>query len=323
MSMPHAALHHCLRIALALAGLAGAITVAADTAPAPSSSQYTPTPQSLLAASRPDEWRRPDPANLLVMQLPQGRVVIELAPDFAPLHVANIRTLAREHYWDGLAIERVQDNFVVQWGDPNGNDGGDPKKIKPLGQAKATVPPEFTRPLDTRLDWTPMPDGDIYAPEAGFSEGFPSGRDPAGRHMWLAHCYGMVGVGRDIAPDSGSGSELYAVIGQSPRALDRNIALVGRVLEGMPYLSALPRGNGPLGFYTRASERTPILSVRLASDLPPAQRPALEVLRTDSPTFRALLRAKRDRHDAFYTRPVDRIDLCAISAPVRTLAAKP
>jgi hypothetical protein len=82
----------------------------------------------------------------------------------------------------------------------------------------------------------------------------------------------MVGVGRNYSPDTGSGAELYTVIGHAPRHLDRNIALVGRVIEGMEHLSSLPRGKGELGFYAadEADKRTPILSVRVTSDLHPA-----------------------------------------------------
>lgn len=277
----------------------------------------TPTTKELLAQSKPQEWRTPDPHNLLVMQLPTGRVVIELAPDFTPLHAANIRTLAHEHYYDGLAIVRVQDNFVTQWDDPASDDGGDKAKLKPLGKAKATLPPEYTRAIDPKLPWTALPDGDVYAAEVGFSEGFPVARDPAGGQEWLTHCYGMVGVGRDIPPNSGNGSALYAVIGQAPRRLDRNLAVAGRVLEGMPLLSGLPRGSGPMGFYAEAAQQVTIRSVRLESELPPTERPRLEVLRTDSPTFAALVEAQRHRHGAFYTVPAGKVGLCSIDVPVR------
>ncbi|HUB89089.1 MAG TPA: peptidylprolyl isomerase [Dyella sp.] len=281
----------------------------------------TPTAAELIAKSKPSEWRTPDPANLLYMQLPQGRVVIELAPDFTPLHAANIRTLVREHYFDGLAIVRVQDNFVTQWGDPNDDDSGDKSKLKPLGSAKRTLPPEYTRAIDAKLPWTPLPDGDVYAPQVGFSEGFPVARDPASGREWLVHCYGMVGVARDVAPDSGNGSSLYVAIGQAPRQIDRNLAIAGRVLEGMPYLSALPRGSGPLGFYAQAAQRVPILSVKLAADLPAAQREKLEVLRTDSASFAAIVEAKRNRHDAFYAVPAGKVGICNIDVPVRSAPA--
>ncbi|THD07228.1 peptidylprolyl isomerase [Rhodanobacter lindaniclasticus] len=305
---------HAHRQLAAVALLAGLLAVPAFAA---NSQTATPTRAELLARSGAGEWRTPDPHNLLVMQLPTGRVLIELAPDFTPLHAANIRTMARQHYYDGLAIVRVQDNFVTQWGDPAADDDDPASKPRSLGKAQATLPPEYTRPIDPKLEWTPLPDGDVYAPEVGFSEGFPAARDPASGEQWLTHCYGMVGVGRDIGPETGSGSELYVVIGQSPRRLDRNLAIAGRVLQGMPLLSALPRGAGPMGFYDKPAQRTPIESVRLASELPPAQRPAVQVLRTDSATFAALLDAQRHRHDAFYKVSSGKVGLCSVDIPVR------
>jgi cyclophilin family peptidyl-prolyl cis-trans isomerase len=296
-----------------------ALTSALLTLPATAAEQSKPTPttKELLAKSTPAEWRTPDPQNLIFMQLPQGRVVIELAPDFTPLHAANIRTLVREHYFDGLAIIRVQDNFVTQWGDPNDDDNGDKSKIRSLGKASKTLPPEYTRAIDPKLPWTALPDGDVYAPEVGFSEGFPAARDPAGGREWLTHCYGAVGVARDVDPQTGSGSSLYAVIGQAPRRLDRNLAIAGRVLEGMPLLSGLPRGAEPMGFYTKPAQRIAIGSVRLAADIPAKERPAIEVLRTDSPTFAALIDAKRNGRSAFYALPPGKVDLCSIEVPVR------
>ena len=102
---------------------------------------------------------------------------------------------------------------------------------------------------------------------------------------WLTHCYGMVGVGRNMSPDTGSGAELYAVIGHAPRHLDRNIALVGRVISGIEYLSSLPRGTGALGFYETEAERVPIASIRLANTLPAAEQPKFEYLSTESASF--------------------------------------
>ena len=300
-----------------LAAVLAACLLALPALAAPSQTTPTPSAAQLLASSKAAEWRMPDPRNLLVMQLPTGRVLIELAPDFTPLHAANIRTLVRQHYFDGLAIVREQDNFVAQWDDPAGNDGGDKAKLRSLGKAHATLPPEFTRPFDAKLPFTRLPDGDMYAPEVGFSEGFPVARNRAAGQEWLTHCYGMVGVGRDNPPDSGNGSALYAVIGQAPRRLDRNLAVVGRVIEGMPLLSGLPRGKGPMGFYATPAQRTVIESVRLAANLPVTRRPAVQVLRTDSPTFAALVEAQRNRHDAFYAVPAGKIDLCSIDVPVR------
>ncbi len=293
---------------LAVLGCASALAAAA---------QATPSAAQILAESPPSQWRQPNPHDLLVMQLPAGRVVMELDPAYAPLHVANIKTLVREHYFDGLAIVRVQDNFVAQWDDPAGDEGGDAHQIRSLGRAKQTLPPEFTRAIARSLPWVRLPDGDVYAPEVGFTRDFPAARDPADHQTWLVHCYGTLAVARDDAPDSGNGSALYVVIGQAPRWLDRNLTVVGRVIEGMDRLSALPRGHGPLGFYAHPAHRVPIVSIRVAADLPPAQRPDVEVLRTRSRTFQRLLEAQRDRHDAFFVTPPGKIDVCGLSVPVR------
>lgn len=301
----------CLALALAVALPA----LAADEP----SKAHTPTPKELLAKATPAEWRTPDPANLVYMDLPQGRVVIELAQSWSPEHAANIRTLIREHYFDGTQVIRVQDNFVTQWGDP---DGDDKKKAKSLGSAKEKLTPEFTRKLTRDIPFTKLPDGDVYATEVGFSDGFPVARDSAKGQAWITHCYGTVGVARDVGADTGNGSSLYAIIGQAPRNLDRNLAVAGKVLQGMPFLAAYPRGGEPMGFYDKPEQRVTIKSVRLAADVPEAERTPIQVLRTDSKTFAALVEAKRNRKDDFYTLPAGKIDLCNINVPVRDPSKK-
>jgi peptidylprolyl isomerase len=267
------------------------------------------TMSEVLAGTTAADWRDLDPANTLYLQLPSGRVVIELAPAFAPLHVANLRQLARGRYFDGLAIVRSQDNFVVQWGDPDGQ--------RSLGAASATLPPEFTVRMTPGMPFERLPDHDGYAPEVGFSDGFPVGRDPARGEAWLAHCYAMVGAGRGNETDSGNGAELYVVTGHAPRQLDRNIALVGRVVQGMELLSTVPRGSGPLGFFEQPAERVPIASVRLAADVPTEERSRLQVLRTDSDGFRRLVEVRRNRQDDWYRVPAGYIDLCNVPLVAR------
>src|SRR4029077_9343656 len=134
---------------------------------------------------------------------------------------------------------------------------------------------------------------------------------------WLIHCYGMVGAGRGNDVDSGGGTELYAVIGHAPRHLDRNVTLLGRVVQGMELLSALPRGTGALGFYEKPEQRVPIKSVRLAAEMPAAERTNLEVLRTDSQTFTDLVESRRNRRDDWYKVPAGKIDLCNVPIPAR------
>jgi peptidylprolyl isomerase len=289
---------------LKLGALAAAIALTAAAAPAP---PPPPTPATVLAAAPAADWTALDPDDLLVMELANGgRVVIALADGFAPVHVGNIRGLARTHWYDGLVIERVQDNYVVQWGDPDG------KKPLPSVITRPT-PAEYTRAAENVL-LAPLPYDDSYAPRVGLWNLFPVAE--AGGEAWLVHCYGMVGVGRENNPDTGTGAELYAVIGQAPRALDRNIALVGRVISGVELLSALPRGQGDLGFYAKPAQRIPI-RIRLGSELPPAERPRFEALKTSSPSFRAWLQVKANREDKFFLRPAGGLDVCNALPPVR------
>jgi peptidylprolyl isomerase len=268
------------------------------------------TMADVLAASKPADWRTLDPENTLYMELAGGRVVIELAPEFAPQHVANVRTLVRSEYFDGLTIVRSQDNFVVQWGDP-----ADADHKKPLGEAKKRVPAEFDR--DTAgLKFTALPDPDTFAPQTGFVSGFPAARDADGT-AWLVHCYSMLGAGRDNDVDSGPGTEMYVVSGHAPRQLDRNVALFGRVVYGMELLAIMPRGTAAMGFYDKPEQRVPIREIRVAADVPAQKRTKLEILRTDTQTFTDLIEARRNRQDEWYKHKAGRIDVCNVPLPVR------
>jgi peptidylprolyl isomerase len=311
----HTALWAGLATTLALTSTI-ANAIAAESAAPP----LTKSVSEILASSPAGDWRPLDPENTIYMDLPGGRVVIELAPKYAPLHVANIKTLVHEHYFDGTAVIRSQDNFVAQWGDPSDDVEG--AVAKPIGSAKAKLAPEFTAPIAADMPFSKLPDGDIYAPEVGFSDGFPVARDPKTKQTWLTHCYGAVGVGRGLELDSGGGTSLYAVNGQPIRQLDRNIAVVGRVVQGMEWLSTLPRGTGPLGFYEDKKQYVPISSAKLEADVPENERLHLQVLRTDSATFAALTDQRRHRHDDFYVVPPGHIELCSALIPVRPVPAK-
>jgi peptidylprolyl isomerase len=295
------------RLAIAFLGLA---TAASAFAIGNSNREKPPTTAQVLESAQPSDWRRPDPANLLYLDLAAGRVIIELAPRFAPRHVENIRALVKERFFDGLAITRVQDNFVTQWGDADG--------IRPTESARRKLPDEFAFAWNQAVPLVKLPDADGYAPETGWIDGFPAGveRKPSGQ-AWMTHCYGVLGVGRDNWPDTGSGSELYVVIGQAPRQLDRNVVALGRVLRGAELLSALPRGTGPLGGYEKPEQRVPIRSARFASELPDTERAAIEVLRTDTPLFTRYVESRRNRRDDWYIHPAAHIDVCNVAVPVR------
>ena len=308
--------------ALAAASLLAACAQATGETAARPSARYTfwrpapvegaTEPSEVVAHSTAADWRPIDPDNLLVMDLADGgRVVIELAPDFAPVHVANIRAFARGGWWNNATIYRVQDNYVAQWGN------GDAQVALPAGVAR--IPPaEYDRDL-AGLPLRPLGFPDSYAPMAGHSNGWPIGWDPEHGRAWLTHCYASVGVGRDLSPDTGTGGELYAVIGHAPRHLDRNIATVGRVIEGIGLLSARPRGTGNLGFYDTARGETPIpiRALRLASDMPAAERPRFEVMRTDTDTFSAFVTGRANRGGSFFIHAAGGVDLCNVNVPVR------
>jgi peptidylprolyl isomerase len=291
--------------------LASSVLIAAAAEPPAPAAKTTPGTAEILAAAPASAWRPLADEHTLYMELPAGRVIIELDPALAPHTVANIEALVRMHWFDGAAVVRVQDNFVAQWSNPDAT--------RKLPDNLRTLAPEFTAPANVGT-FTELPDRDGYAPQVGFIDGFPAARDPAIGRVWLAHCYGAVGVGRDNDPATGNGSELYAVIGQAPRQLDRNVTVVGRVRQGIELLASLPRGTAAMGFYATPAENVAIGRIAIAADLPAAERTRLEVLRTDTPTYTALVEARRNRTDAWYLRPAGYIDLCSAPLPVRPAA---
>ena len=268
------------------------------------------TPTEIIAAAPAREWLEIAASDLLVLDLKDGaRVVLQLAPQFAPVHVANIRALAKGDYWSGATIYRVQDNYVTQWGNNESE--------KPWPQGVRPKPPaEYWRTLKG-LRIKPLGSPDPYAPGAGFASGWPVAYSPRAGWATLAHCYGTVGVGRGLDPDTGSGGELYAIIGHATRHMDRNLAIVGRVIEGIEHLSALPRGTEALGFYKDKAQYVPIARIRLGTDIPPAERPRFEVMDTNGASFARYLKVRSNRYDDFYRFPAGGVDLCNVGVPIR------
>jgi len=282
-----------------------------------------PSPGEIVAEAPASEWVAIAFDDLLVMDLATDRngkarrVVIQLLrPPFSQPWIANIRTLAKAHWWDGLAIVRAQDNYVVQWGDPDAEDAAKAKAL-PAGLRATTEAGYVYRPTGGRrhgfrMKPTPILE-DAYAERATFDAGFPVARE--GRDRWPVHCYGSVGVGRDLSPSAGTGAELYTVIGHAPRHLDRNIAVVGRVIEGIEHLSTLSRGAEALGFYKMPEERTPITSIRLGTEV--AGLAAYQYLSTDGEAFARYADARANRRDPFFIVPAGGADVCNIPVPVR------
>jgi len=298
------------------------VAIAALCAPLPLLAQEAkthPAPSEIVAAAKANAWVAIKSSDLMIMDLAPDskdkprRVVIQLMPaPFSQGWVSNIRKLATAHYWDSTSINRVQDNYVVQWGDAT--------EKKALPQGLAVVPEsDYVTPDWPSKDWIfAQADGrpDAYAGAHGFYVGWPLAQDRKG--LWPIHCYGMVGVGRNLSPDTGSGAELYTVIGHAPRHLDRNIALVGRVIEGIEHMSSLPRGTGALGFYEKEEERVRILSVRLGNEAKDV--PAFEYLDTESESFAAYADARANRRDPFFNIPAGGADICNIPVPIRRKA---
>ena len=332
------------RMTASAAALFAAIILAANATPVATTPPPAASPGAIIDAAPASDWVVIAPADLLVMELAGGargpstssglrRVVIQLMPPpFSQGWIGNIRKLAAAHWWDGLSINRVQDNYVVQWGDAS------EKKALPVGlvtvpqsdYSVATVPihlkPSAQRYFDSlnarNASRTPAwhVGMDVYANKASFKDGWPTAGD-GGRHIWPVHCYATVGVARGMPPDTGSGAELYTVIGHAPRQLDRNIAVIGRVIEGIEHLSSLPRGTGALGFYESEAERVPIRSVRLGNEIEADPLPAYEYLSTESASFARYADARANRRDAFFVRPAGGADICNIPVPVRRVKA--
>jgi cyclophilin family peptidyl-prolyl cis-trans isomerase len=336
----------------------------------------SPSPNEIVASAPASEWVAIEAEDLLVMTLAPDRdgnerkVVIQLMPaPFSQGWVENIRKLARAEWYDGISVNRVQDNYVVQWGDPgHDNPEGEGIETKALPEGLRVMTNEdYTLPFDAGMfthiwnangrersvrELTPRPPpgknwngfDDPYARAFSFVGSFPVAATTSFKkttqrgqntftgesieivkdirspdEVWPVHCYGMVGVGRNYSPDTGSGAELYTVIGHAPRHLDRNIALAGQIISGLEHLSSLTRGTGVLGFYTEeeAGLRTPILSIRVASDLAEAERPRFEYLDTRTRTFVEYARARSNRRDPFFIVPAGGADVCNIPVPIR------
>ncbi len=305
---------------------ASARQVAGQTQPSPLA------PGEIVAAAARSDWIAIAPSDLLVMDLAPDakgaarRVVIQLMPPpFSQGWTGNIRKLAAEHWWDGLSINRVQDNYVVQWGDGNAEDAAKakplPAGLQAMDERDYVVSARECRETAKGCKGAPLPLAapqpgvarDPYAAQTGFFKGWPIAGDD--RYDWPVHCYGMVGVGRDLSPNTGSGAELYVVIGHAPRHLDRNIALVGRVIEGIEHLSSLPRGTAGLGFYELAEQRTGIKEIRLGNHV--KGLPDYEYLSTESASFARYADARANRRDAFFIRPAGGADICNVPVPVR------
>ena len=257
-----------------------------------------------------EDWREVDAENLVVMDLAAGRVLIELAPQFAPHHADRFRALVRSRFYDGKTFYRVIDGFVAQGGIGEGDD----KKLPEWPSLKA----EFDRNIGIDVEFTALGSPDLFADKVGHVDGFPTGQSKPGKRMWLLHCPGALAMARDNDPNTG-GTEFYVPIGHAPRRLDRNLTVFGRILDGMQYLQKLNRGDPKVdsGVIQDVTKRDPIVRVQMASDIPEVERPRLQVMDTTSKAFEDYKAQRRNPAPDFYKRVSPNLDICAFNAPVR------
>jgi peptidylprolyl isomerase len=269
----------------------------------------TKSPSEIIAQTSASDWRSIDNENTLYITLESGIVVVELAPRFAPKHVENTKALVREGVFDDTQFYRVIDGFVAQGGPQNPDKLAKPKK----GSLK--VKSEFTLKTKQPLKITRLKALDGYANEVGFLDGFAMGRNKAKDENWLTHCYGAFAMGRANDVNSG-GTELYIVIGNAQRYLDRNTTVFGRVVAGMQNIQALKRStdiNGAVDI----KDQNKILKIQVASDLKPEQRQALQVMKTDSDSFKALIESRKNRMNPWFVYQHNYIDVCSVAVPVQ------
>lgn len=272
------------------------------------------------AADDAGDWRKVDPDDLVLIDTKYGETAVELAPGFAPKHVERMRALIRAHFYDGLTFYRVIEGFVAQGGAGEDTASTKDKPADPDIEKKwPKLKAEFERPIAGGAKFTPLGSPDLFAKQVGHVDGFPAGRDPRTKTQWMIHCAGAFAFARDNAADTAT-TEFYIVIGEAPRRLDRNLSAFGRVIDGMQYVQKLERGDPAVdnGVIADKAKQDAIVSVRLASDIPEAQRPAYEVMRTDTKAFAAWKAKKKNPAPGFYIRqPPPILDICLSPVPAR------
>lgn len=283
----------------------------------------------------------PLPADRAVyLELEEGTVVIELNPEFAPEMVEHLKVLMEDQYYRGRSFYRVIDGFMAQAGaDPDTPENPDNPVVKAEFEIDWPVKPddkdeeednadgesgqESEQEEWTEMPWTPVQENDLFAPYTGFVNGFAVGRDQkkAGK-AWLLHCPGSVALARSIEPDSGF-ADFYIVMGQSPRYLDRNMTVFGRVVWGMDVVQRIKRGPTlENGMIVADLDRTWIKRMRLASTLEPKQRLNIWIADTNDKSFVKMLKQRRDRKQKFFHyQPPKVLDICQV--PVASRLEKP
>lgn len=292
-----------MKLSIAAAAVLVAVSIALPAAARKDKDEKTPVlrPVDIVSAAPADAWRPIDLENTILMDLPQGEVVIEMRPDIAPKTVAQIKTLVRRHFYDDLNFHRVIEGFVAQGGDPKGDGTG--------GSDLPDIPAEFTHDTKEIPDFAAI-GRDRMAARVGFIDGLPAAAQPESlrsfredKHVevWGAHCPGVMSMARATDPNSAN-SQFFLVIGDARQNLDRRYAVWGWVVAGFDNTRRIARGDPP-------KRPTPILRMRIAADVPDNEKPHVQVMKTDSDSFRKYLEAAGAVKDGFVR------DLCSIKTP--------
>jgi peptidylprolyl isomerase len=254
-----------------------------------------------------EQWRTLDLNNTVLLTLPHGKVVIELAPKFSPKHVEQFSALLKKSFYDDTNFYRVIDGFVAQAGP---KDGSDKDKSVPI----LAMEGQFS--ISEKNSLTQVQTNDLFALKTAFKEGFALATDND-NSAWLTHCPGTLAMARGNEADSAS-SHFYFVIGQAPRYLDKIMTIFGRVVYGMEHIQAIKRTAVIEGEYAVDSrEYTPIISMKLMADVPKKDRIIIEVEHTESQGFAERIAKRRAReNEFFYKKPPPVLDVCQV--PIRS-----
>jgi len=250
-----------------------------------------------------EQWRALNINSTILLTLPQGKVVIELAPQFSPKNVSQFTNLIKKSFYDGEKFYRVIDGFVAQAGPKNGSKKD--KSVPLLGI-------ESQWKADENWSFTPVQTDDLFAKQTGFKQGFAVATD--NKNAWLTHCPGTLAMARGNKADSAS-SHFYFVIGQAPRYLDKIMTIVGRVVYGMEHIQAMQRTSVIAGEYAVDSrDFTAIIKMQIMADVPKAEQIIIEVENTESSLFIEKLAKNKIHNNAFYfEKPPAVLDVCQVT----------
>jgi len=278
-----------MKSTLLIAACIAAIATAASSAPPPAQALPGPT-----------DWRAPDPNDVLIIETNKGRIIVEMIPEVAPQHVAQIRALAHEGFYDGLRFFRVIDKFMDQTGDPQNNGQG--------GSSKPNIPAEFTFRRGSDIPFAMAADQTVA--EIGFVKSLPiesqsmmlaAMTKDQKVTAWSLYCQGVMGMARDENPDSGN-SQFFLMRYPYP-SLERKYTAWGRVIDGLDVVRAIKVGE-PV-----EQPQDVMQHVRLLADIPEKQRPKVRVIDPKGPWFKAQIERSRAAKGADFTA-------CDVDIPV-------